>query len=113
MNYSEQAKSLAERLTEFLLCDEKAQNNSPSDLTIILSKLDDFAARLGIVENQLAASSNNSASANSALLAHPSLQRFEIEKTAAYLPHTNIKACTFEPNGKPCDECAMCSTRGF
>jgi len=23
------------------------------------------------------------------------------------------KACTFEPNGKPCDHCAMCSSRGF
>jgi hypothetical protein len=23
------------------------------------------------------------------------------------------KACSFEPNGKPCDHCAMCSSRGF
>jgi hypothetical protein len=23
------------------------------------------------------------------------------------------KACTFEPNDKPCDHCSMCSSRGF
>lgn len=23
------------------------------------------------------------------------------------------KACTFEPNAKPCDHCGMCSARGF
>ena len=23
------------------------------------------------------------------------------------------KACPFEPTGKPCDHCAMCSSRGF
>ncbi|HEX8638156.1 MAG TPA: hypothetical protein VF692_08845, partial [Pyrinomonadaceae bacterium] len=25
----------------------------------------------------------------------------------------NEKACPFEPAGKPCDNCAMCSSRGF
>jgi hypothetical protein len=25
----------------------------------------------------------------------------------------NEKACPFEPAGKPCDNCAMCNSRGF
>jgi hypothetical protein len=25
----------------------------------------------------------------------------------------NEKACPYEPTGKPCDHCAMCSSRGF
>ena len=25
----------------------------------------------------------------------------------------NEKACSLEPGGKPCDHCAMCSSRGF
>jgi hypothetical protein len=25
----------------------------------------------------------------------------------------NEKQCSMEPGGKPCDHCAMCSSRGF
>jgi hypothetical protein len=25
----------------------------------------------------------------------------------------NEKTCSVEPGGKPCDHCAMCSSRGF
>ena len=47
---------------------------------------------------------------------HPSLQRFGVEEaTVSELVDffQNEKACSLEPGGKPCDHCAMCSSRGF
>lgn len=47
---------------------------------------------------------------------HPSVERFDIAEAIADQVFAGIqkeKACTFEPNGKPCDHCAMCSSRGF
>jgi hypothetical protein len=47
---------------------------------------------------------------------HPSQERFGVEEAAV----TELveffekeKKCTVEPGGKPCDHCAMCSSRGF
>jgi hypothetical protein len=47
--------------------------------------------------------------------AHPSLDKFSVAEAAAdsiFAGITREKACQFEPD-KPCDHCAMCSTRGF
>lgn len=47
---------------------------------------------------------------------HPSQERFGIEEaTVAELVDffQKEKACSVEPGGKPCDHCAMCSSRGF
>lgn len=47
---------------------------------------------------------------------HPSQERFGVEEaTVAELVDyfQNEKTCSVEPGGKPCDHCAMCSTRGF
>ena len=47
---------------------------------------------------------------------HPSLDKLDIAEAIADEIFAGIqkeKACTFEPNGKPCDHCAMCNTRGF
>jgi len=49
-------------------------------------------------------------------LPHPSLEKFNIAEAIAdevFAKFGNEKACTFEPNDKPCDHCAMCSSRGF
>ncbi|MEZ5345102.1 MAG: hypothetical protein R2681_06040 [Pyrinomonadaceae bacterium] len=49
-------------------------------------------------------------------LSHPSLQKFDVIEAIAdqiMENHAEEKACTFEPNGKPCDHCSMCSSRGF
>jgi hypothetical protein len=48
--------------------------------------------------------------------AHASQERFGIEEaTVAELVEffENEKRCAVEPGGKPCDHCAMCSSRGF
>jgi hypothetical protein len=47
---------------------------------------------------------------------HPSEERFGVEEaTVAELVDyfEGAKKCDLEPGGKPCDHCAMCSSRGF
>jgi hypothetical protein len=51
-----------------------------------------------------------------AVAAHPSQERFGVEEAAVselvdYFERE--KTCNLEPGGKPCDHCAMCSSRGF
>lgn len=48
--------------------------------------------------------------------AHPSQERFGVDEAAiSELVEffEKEKTCSLEPGGKPCDHCAMCSTRGF
>ena len=47
---------------------------------------------------------------------HPSMERFGVEEaTVSELVDyfQGEKQCSMEPGGKPCDHCAMCSSRGF
>src|SRR5262245_54242045 len=47
---------------------------------------------------------------------HPSQERFNVNEAIVdelVEFFEKEKACSFEPNGKPCDHCAMCSSRGF
>jgi hypothetical protein len=47
---------------------------------------------------------------------HPSQEKFGVEEaTVSELVDffEKEKMCTVEPGGKPCDHCAMCSSRGF
>ena len=56
------------------------------------------------------------AAAQATLPTHPSQERFGVEEaTVAELVEffENEKKCSVEPGGKPCDHCAMCSSRGF
>jgi hypothetical protein len=51
-----------------------------------------------------------------AVVAHPSQERFGVEEAAVSELvdfFQGEKTCTVEPGGKPCDHCAMCSSRGF
>jgi hypothetical protein len=46
---------------------------------------------------------------------HPSQERFGIDDAVTELVDffEGEKTCGVEPGGKPCDHCALCSTRGF
>ena len=51
-----------------------------------------------------------------ASLSHPSMEKFGVEEAVVselvdYFEKEKI--CSVEPGGKPCDHCAMCSSRGF
>lgn len=51
-----------------------------------------------------------------ASMSHPSQERFGVEEaTVTELVDffEKEKTCSIEPGGKPCDHCAMCSSRGF
>lgn len=83
------------------------------DLSSIRSSLDAVNARLDKLE---AAISNSKVPAGNPQSVHPSTERFAIAEAIADEVFDKLqkeKACTFEPNGKPCDHCSMCSARGF
>lgn|GEM_PF-367706 len=73
-----------------------------------------FAASLGVppASGQTA----QSAIRNSQFPEHPSAERFGIEEAAVSELVEFFEAekqCSVDPSGKPCDHCAMCSSRGF
>ncbi|HYN85906.1 MAG TPA: hypothetical protein VER32_11680 [Pyrinomonadaceae bacterium] len=50
-----------------------------------------------------------------AAVSHPSQERFQLDEAVSEIVDyfEREKVCTVEPGGKPCDHCAMCSSRGF
>jgi hypothetical protein len=51
-----------------------------------------------------------------ASISHPSQEKFGVEEAVVseLVDHfEKEKICSVEPGGKPCDHCAMCSSRGF
>ncbi len=51
-----------------------------------------------------------------ASVAHPSQEKFGVEEAVVSELvdfFEKEKICSVEPGGKPCDHCAMCSSRGF
>jgi hypothetical protein len=47
---------------------------------------------------------------------HSSQERFGVDEAAVTELvefFENEKKCSIDPSGKPCDHCAMCSSRGF
>jgi hypothetical protein len=81
------------------------------DLASIQASLDAINSRLDRIES---ASVNSHSTIQNPQLTHPSLEKFSIaEAIADQIFAGKEKACTFEPDGKPCDHCSMCSSRGF
>lgn len=77
-----------------------------SELAAIKTALDEIAARLDRLEITTRLKSED----------HPSLNKFELIEELAdevFTAKGSEKACAFEPNGKPCDHCSMCNSRGF
>lgn len=109
MNDAEsRAKNLAEKLTAFLLEQEKPEKN---DLSAVLTRLDEMNARFERIENELAAKKHVVTAG--LLPLHPSQEKFQIaEASEILLAGSGEKACRFEPD-KPCDHCSMCSSRGY
>lgn len=107
------AKLLAQILTAE---DNQTPNSDSADLSKVLSKLDDLNSRLVNVENRLDEKPQISLPENPNIIKpvfpvflHSSQERFALEETI----DKEEKACRFEPGGKPCDHCSMCSARGF
>ena len=71
---------------------------------------------LGRLPSMLGGANPQSAGSNAQPAEHSSQERFGVEEaTVAELVEffENEKQCSMDPSGKPCDHCAMCSSRGF
>jgi hypothetical protein len=71
---------------------------------------------LGRLPSMLGGGNPPSAIAHAQSAEHPSEDRFDVEEAAVTELvefFENEKKCSVDPSGKPCDHCAMCSSRGF
>ncbi|HTK37337.1 MAG TPA: hypothetical protein VL325_02485 [Pyrinomonadaceae bacterium] len=99
---------MAEKIARIL--DSEARPNS---LSAILESINAINKRLDKIEEKLEPVASIHPSSP---IHHPSTERFSIAEAMADEIFSGIpkeKACTFEPDGKPCDHCSMCSSRGF
>src|SRR4030095_12996624 len=98
---------LAEKIARLLESEMRA-----SEVASLFASIEKINRRLERLEN----STNPQSAIRNPQLTHPSVEKFSVAEAIGDEIFTGLqkeKACTFEPNGKPCDHCAMCSSRGF
>jgi hypothetical protein len=115
---NESTQKLAERIA--LLLQQESDEKPKDDFSALQASLEKINQRLDKIESRLDTQNSKGAHPSSFVLhpsnSHPSQEKFAIDEAVVneILEHfQKEKACTFEPNGKPCDHCAMCNTRGF
>ena len=103
---------MAERIARRVAGNSSAPQSTDigSELAAMRASLDELQNRLIQIEAKVSGPRVHSP------WQHPSLDRFGVEEAVVselvdYFQ--NDKACSLEPGGKPCDHCAMCSSRGF
>jgi hypothetical protein len=112
---SDQAKLVAERIARRM----SGNTDLSTELSAIRGTLNEIQNRLTQIESRVRAdvpSRVHSPWLAGVNASHPSQERFGVEEaTVAELVDffQNEKTCSLEPGGKPCDHCAMCSSRGF
>ena len=102
------AAELAEKIAKLI-----ASESNAGDLSSIQKSLDQINERLDKLEF---ASEIPHSALRIPHSTHPSQDRFAIAEAivdSLFDADAKEKACTFEPSGKPCDHCSMCSSRGF
>src|SRR5215204_5751446 len=100
-------KKLAERIAKLLETEQQG-----GELASVFASIEKINHRLDKLEGSLNPQSQIPYPKSN----HPSQEKFAVlEAVADQIIEglKNEKACTFEPNGKPCDHCSMCSSRGF
>jgi hypothetical protein len=117
----DQAREMAERIAR-RVAGSPVSNQAPADigseLSAMRASLNELQNRLIQIESKIR---NPGPRTYSPWLAgvnasHPSLERFGVEEAVVSELvdfFQNEKTCSIEPGGKPCDHCAMCSSRGF
>lgn len=112
---ADQAREIAERIARRV-----GATSAPAPGGDIGSELAAMRATLNELQNRLIQIESKVGSTPRVqspwLASHPSADRFGVEEaTVSELVDffQNEKACSLEPGGKPCDHCAMCSSRGF
>jgi hypothetical protein len=103
---SPETKKVADKIAKML------EAESPSvDLASLYASIEKINHRLDKLETSVPPSAFRIPQSN-----HPSVDKFDVAEAVAdeiFVGLQKEKACTFEPNGRPCDHCAMCSSRGF
>lgn len=105
-------QKLAEKIALLLSENESEQ----SDTKYFRESLEKINQRLDKIESSLNPQNQHLAPSTQHSILHPSQERFlNIEQIADEIIENlkQEKACPYEPTGKPCDNCAMCSSRGF
>jgi hypothetical protein len=93
---------------------ESKVRSSPRDTTS--SEIEFTSSSLGRIDRPVPLTHSPWLAGVNASVAHPSQERFGVEEaTVSELVDffEKEKTCSVEPGGKPCDHCAMCSSRGF
>jgi|SRR5215213_2321300 len=110
----DQARVIAERIARRVAAGTAPSAASSSDvaseLAAMRASLNELQNRLTQIESKVSVPRMHSP------WSHPSMERFGVEEaTVSELVDffQSEKACSMEPGGKPCDHCAMCSSRGF
>ncbi len=106
----ENTQDLAQKIAELIKNHDNAGVSVSLEESIV--RIND---RLTQIEKSLSSHKSHT-SIHNPNIAHPSEQKFDVVEAIADKiidQYQNEKACTFEPNGKPCDHCSMCSSRGF
>ncbi len=101
---------LAEKIVRLL--QTEMQNADFYSLQLSLEKI---SRRLDLIESQIGSQNPKSEIRNTKSV-HYSQEKFtNLEELADEITNNlqTEKACPYEPTGKPCDHCAMCSSRGF
>lgn len=104
---SPETRKLADKIAKILESEPQ-----PADLASLYASIEKLNHRL----DKLEAAVNPHSAIRVPQLGHPSAEKFDVAEAIVDEIFAGIqkeKACTFEPNGKPCDHCAMCSSRGF
>ena len=100
------SETLAEKIARLL------ESEGQPDLAPLYASIEKLNHRLDKIE----AASNPQSAIRNPQLNHPSLDKLDVAEAIAdeiFAGLQKEKACTFEPNGKPCDHCSMCNSRGF
>ena len=117
----DQARVMAERIARRVAANpaSSASGDIASELAAMRATLNELQNRLIQIESKVVGPSaprTYSPWLAGVNASHPSLERFGVEEaTVSELVDffQNEKNCSLEPGGKPCDHCAMCSSRGF
>lgn len=102
----ENKKVLAERIAAILQSEPGVEGSEQ-----LWKAVGELGRRLEAVERSIGQAPGPAPRGNSSV-SHPSLEKYAVLEAVSHIGQEE-KACGFEPNGKPCDHCSMCSSRGF
>ncbi len=108
---NENTQMLAEKIARLLQAEAPKNANFHS----LQSSLEKINQRLDRIESQISTENSKIKTLNPKPF-HLSQEKFtNLEELAEERTNNSQteKACPYEPTGKPCDHCAMCSSRGF